>query len=146
MFKRSITLAVLLAATTTFAAESCLVQAATEFAVPPKVLDAIRTEHAPAKNKALAASEFGPMGLSAYAIEAASKASSIDPSKAKTTPCENYRAAAWFLADATKRTGGDLWQGVGTYYYGAASAGAKKVEADRVIARIKTVSGHTPKP
>ena len=97
------------------AGEPCIARAAAEFGVPAAVLDAMRQEERPALNPATAAREFGPMGLSEPALQAAKAGASIDPARAKREACENYRAAAWLLSDARKRSGGDLWTAVKLY-------------------------------
>lgn len=116
------------------ASEPCLAGAATEFGVPPAVLDAIRREERAPLNPSMASREFGLMGLSEPALQAAKTGAGIDRERAKRESCENYRAAAWFLADARKRSGGNLWAAVKLY------RGGRSAEADSYVKRIQIAS------
>ncbi|WP_073105070.1 hypothetical protein [Pollutimonas bauzanensis] len=121
--------------------DPCLEKAASEFGVPAKVLNAMRLADSPPHNEALAARLFGPMGLGEPALLAAQKGANIDPDEAKIDTCQNFRAAAWFLSDARRRAGGDLWQGVGLYYAGDTSTKRRKDLSDLYIARIQKAAG-----
>lgn len=128
-------------ATAAQAVEPCLEQAAVEFGIPAKVLDAMRQEHTVQRNASMAQQEFGPMGLGQPAIQLAERKAGID--NAKADACQNYRAAAWFLDGARKRAGGDLWHGVGLYYVGDMSSEKRKSLGEVYIARIKKVAGES---
>ncbi len=128
-------------ATAAQAIEPCLEHAAVEFGIPAKVLDAMRQEHTVPRNASMAKREFGPMGLVEPAIQLAKREAGID--NAKSDSCQNYRAAAWFLADARKRAGGDLWNGIGLYYVGDMTSERRKSLGEAYIARIKKASGES---
>lgn len=132
---KTISCILLLAAIPALAAEPCLERAAAEFNVPTKVLDAMRQENSAPKNDSLAKRTFGPMGLVKPAIQLAQRLAGIE--NAKTDACQNYRAAAWLLAEARTRAGGDLWEGIGHYYVVDLITDKRKAMAEIYIARIK---------
>jgi len=122
--------------------EPCLTNAAHEFGVPGKVLEAMRREMAgnKAKSPSYASREHGPMGVSELIILTANRRAGIDVTKAKTDACENYRVASWFLSDSMKRETGDVWEAVRTYYFGTRRTPAVQQSADKVVERIRKVA------
>lgn len=135
------TLAAALVVAPANAADACLVRAALEFHIPPAVLDGMRQDYTPPTNPELAAREFGPMGLVSEALVVAQKGAGIDAARAKLNACENYRAAAWFLADKRRAAGGDLWEGVARYYGGDRRSASRDAAVAPVVARLKKLSG-----
>lgn len=125
------------------AVETCLSNAAMEYGVPEKVLDAIRIESIPPKNFPIGIGHrvFGPMGLVSSALDAAQSGANIDAAKAKVDACENYRAAAWLLADMRRAAGGDLWEGVARFYGGDHRSAKRNAIVAPVVARVKKMSG-----
>lgn len=98
---------------------TCGLDAAAEFGAPEKVLQALAINEdrlsAPLPHMM---PEHGPMGLGEATIQYI--AGNIDSSveSIKSNPCENYRAAAWFLMNPSGGNERPIWEAVNNYYYG----------------------------
>lgn len=116
---------------------TCAAMAANEFGVPEKVFKAIalHAKDEPAAKATIAGGIFGPMRLAGSAIDRIAPALKVEASTIKTDACQNYRAAAWWLAvPAGGRGASDIWGAVNTYYYGRA-----KMKRYQVTEEVKTI-------
>lgn len=89
--------------------------------MPEKVFKAMAmmSEDKPALKVKIAGGEFGPMKLAGVAIDQAAKHIGTDASTIKSEACQNYRAAAWWLAVPAGGKGEpDIWKAVNRYFYG----------------------------
>lgn len=97
----------------------CGLDAAAEFGAPVKVLQALAiNEKSVPPPPPHMMPEHGPMGLGEATIQyiAGNINSSVESIKAN--PCENYRAAAWFLMNQSGGNKLPIWEAVNNYYYG----------------------------
>lgn len=135
--------AMLLFAVPAIATEPCMATAAREFGIEANILDAIQQFQArhKARNPAFAAKEHGPMGVSNATIKFAAKHAKIDPEKAKTIACENYRVAAWFLSDTKHHLGVDTWGAVRVYFFGTKPARDSDGRARAWMDELKQLAG-----
>lgn len=107
----------------TFAGETptCALDAAKEFGISPKVFKALVMYEAenPPVNASIAGRVFGPMNLAGVAIDRAAPKLRISPAEIKSNSCQNYRAAAYWLAvPAGGKDESDIWKAVNRYFYG----------------------------
>lgn len=94
--------------------QDCLIRAANEFEIPVAVLSVI--EQNPIKSSRT--DRYGPMALNDFMIGAAYRVLGIHPDAAKNELCQNYRVAAWHIADIKRHANNDLWSAVARYYAG----------------------------
>lgn len=97
----------------------CGLEAAAEFDAPVKVLQALTINEksipAPLPHQL---PEHGPMGLGELTIHFIADNIHSSAEAIKTDPCENYRAAAWFLMHSSGGNEQPIWEAVNNYYYG----------------------------
>jgi len=104
-----------------FASEdpACLTMAAKEFGVDQSVFSAMYRAEEKGVSIVRNYNWFGPMKLAEPAIIVASKHIQASSSQIKTDPCQNFRAAAWWLMGPSGgATDKDIWNAVDKYYYG----------------------------
>lgn len=102
---------------------ACAMDAAGEFRVPEKLFKSMVIQAGTDASSSIPArdNEFGPMKLGYVFTTRAAKSIGATPEAIRTDPCQNYRAAAWHLAEqgAVKfATEEAIWEAVGRYFYG----------------------------
>lgn len=102
----------------------CATKAATDFAIPVKLFTALviqaRNQPPQIDRRTGKSGEFGPMKLSQKAIERAAPALRTTAEIIRQDPCENYRAAAWWLNNlSVGKKSTNMWSAVNRYFYRA---------------------------